>query len=75
MISGLSAQGQAGKALEMVDLLRSRGLIAKFRPKTDNTAISVDIPSQIEKLATLRDKGLITETEYTAKKTDLLERM
>ena len=34
-----------------------------------------DIADQIEKLAQLRDKGIITEEEFQAKKTDLLSRM
>ncbi len=34
-----------------------------------------DIPALIEKLAALREKGLITESEYSAKKTELLEKM
>ena len=34
-----------------------------------------DIPEQIEKLAQLRDKGIITEEEFQAKKADLLSRL
>ncbi len=34
-----------------------------------------DLASTLERLAGLRDKGLITPEEYEAKKTDLLERM
>ena len=34
-----------------------------------------DIADQIEKLAQLRDKGILTEEEFQAKKTDLLSRM
>ena len=38
-------------------------------------AAGPDIPEQIRKLAELRDSGLITEEEFEAKKTDLLDRM
>lgn len=40
-----------------------------------NIAPQPDIADQIEKLAQLRDKGIITEEEFQAKKTDLLSRM
>ena len=40
-----------------------------------NVAPQPDIADQIEKLAQLRDKGIITEEEFQAKKTDLLSRM
>lgn len=36
---------------------------------------SVDIPEQIKKLAELRDEGILTEEEFQAKKTELLERL
>ncbi|MCH5192985.1 MAG: SHOCT domain-containing protein [Oscillospiraceae bacterium] len=38
-------------------------------------ALQPDITDQIEKLAGLRDKGIITEEEFQSKKTDLLSRM
>ena len=34
-----------------------------------------DVAQAIEKLAQLRDKGILTEEEFQAKKTDLLSRM
>lgn len=38
-------------------------------------ASSEDIPGQIEKLADLRDQGVISEDEFEEKKTDLLSRL
>lgn len=76
MLSGLSASGQAQKASEMLDLIRSHGITNQFKKTTaaqDN--VSNNIPTQIEKLAGLRDRGLITEEEYNAKKAELLQRM
>ena len=34
-----------------------------------------DIPAEIEKLAELKDKGIITEEEFQQKKQELLERI
>ena len=34
-----------------------------------------DIPAQIQKLAVLRDQGILTEEEFTSKKAELLARM
>ena len=40
-----------------------------------NTSQTIDVAEEIEKLAQLRDKGILTEEEFQAKKTDLLSRM
>lgn len=37
--------------------------------------VSDDIPTQIKKLADLRDAGILTETEFQTKKADLLAKM
>lgn len=42
-------------------------------PVTDPT--ESDIPGQIQKLATLRDQGILTDEEFTAKKTELLAKL
>jgi hypothetical protein len=45
-------------------------------PQVDGSARSVDdVFSSIERLAGLRDKGFISEEEYSAKKTELLKRI
>lgn len=78
MISGLSAQGQAVKAAEMLDLLRSQGILQKFkttRPTESHPSHAEDIPSQIEKLSQLRDKGILSNEEFMMKKVELLKRM
>ncbi len=43
--------------------------------KSENTSVSSDIPEQIEKLAALKDKGIISEEEFQSKKTELLSRL
>lgn len=39
------------------------------------TAPAIDVSDQIRKLAELRDAGILTDEEFTAKKTDLLARL
>lgn len=41
----------------------------------DGGSAAMSIPEQIEKLAALRDRGLISDSEFQEKKTILLERM
>lgn len=41
----------------------------------ENTQPVDDIPSQIKKLADLKDAGILTEEEFTQKKTELLAKM
>jgi uncharacterized membrane protein YdbT with pleckstrin-like domain len=49
---------------------------ASTAPPAANTAPPAgDIPAQLQQLAELRDKGVITPAEFEAKKTQLLERM
>jgi hypothetical protein len=44
-------------------------------PATEPPSPAEELGSTLERLAGLRDKGLITPEEYEAKKRDLLERM
>lgn len=86
MLSGFTVMGQAVKCREFEDRLRTAGIRDHFynAPAT-STVIQVaaaaqatatnEIPAQIEKLAQLRDKGLLTAMEFDAKKTELLARM
>lgn len=43
--------------------------------KAENTAQSADIPEQIEKLAKLKENGILSEEEFQAKKSELLARL
>jgi hypothetical protein len=74
MLTGITVMGQAGKAREFNDRLRVHGVREKFR-KTGASVQSDGIPSQIMKLAELRDAGVLTEDEFTAKKAELLARL
>jgi hypothetical protein len=42
---------------------------------TSNNSVSMDIPSQIQKLSELKDLGILTENEFNQKKTELLSKM
>lgn len=78
MLSGITVQGQARKCLEFEDRLRNLGIRAKFLQSAaaaPEAAGAASIPEQIAKLASLRDQGILSETEFEAKKADLLERM
>ena len=46
-----------------------------FKESNTKTNHGLEITEQIEKLAELKDKGILTEEEFQAKKTDLLSRM
>ncbi|ROQ40694.1 putative oligomerization/nucleic acid binding protein [Frondihabitans sp. PhB188] len=54
------------------------GLIKDRKQDGTNQAIDpsqIDVADQLSKLASLRDAGILTEEEFTAKKTELLARM
>jgi hypothetical protein len=50
-------------------------LAQQLAPASAAAGIEVSIPDQIGKLAELRDKGVITDEEFEAKKAELLEQM
>lgn len=53
--------------------------LAAFEPYKPQNALDAapqgDVLSQLEKLASLKDKGIITEAEFNSKKADLLARL
>jgi hypothetical protein len=55
-----------------VNIIRDRIHSRKSRP---GDAVQLSIPDQIRKLAELRDSGILTEQEFTLKKTELLKRL
>lgn len=78
MLSGITVMGQAKKCREFEDRLRVHGIRGRLRQTPSGPAegqVADDIPAQIEKLAGLRDKGILSDAEFEAKKTDLLSRM
>jgi hypothetical protein len=68
--------------LEIMDLLRTHKIREQFRTvqntdikEAENPTSTEDIPTQLEKLADLLKKKIITQEEFDKKKTVLLERM
>lgn len=64
-------------------IMKARQVYAKNHPEIEeqrqtestNTQPVDDIPTQIKKLADLRDQGILTEDEFNKKKTELLAKM
>ncbi|MBV4438584.1 PH domain-containing protein [Clostridium tyrobutyricum] len=62
----------------MIDAINSarEALKSEDRPQSSNNITAQeDIPLQIKKLAELKDQGILTEEEFTKKKTELLSKM
>ncbi len=68
---------QAEKCQELKDLLREKKILNKFRAeeKGNGKSSGDDVFAQIEKLASLKEKGLISGEEFNQKKTTLLEKL
>lgn len=77
MLSGFTVMGQARKCLELMDRIKSHNIFDQFRSEQKSAAPNgPQTPIElIEKLAGLRDKGLLTPDEFERKKADLLSRM
>jgi hypothetical protein len=78
MLTGTTVMGQAKKCREFEDRLRNLGIRARFRASAAapaGTAPATDITDQIAKLAALRDQGILTDEEFSAKKAELLSRL
>jgi hypothetical protein len=78
MLSGITVMGQAKKCLELMDRLKIHRVTEQFQAaqaKQTQHEQSMDIPEQIGKLASLRDKGVLSEDEFIAKKAELLSRL
>lgn len=77
MLSGVTVSGQAKKCRELMDRLRTLGILDRFQPApaVGSPNSGADVPAQIARLAELRDQGILTEAEFDAKKADLLGRM
>ena len=79
MLTGVSIYGQAGKFREMLDVLRQNGILKKFKGEAAPAVAAVpqgeDILGQIEKLAKLKESGILTEEEFVQKKTELLAKL
>lgn len=79
MLTGFSIYGQATKCREFMDILRQNNILktikANSQPVSAPAAPQVDVLDQLEKLAKLKDAGILTEDEFNQKKAALLEKI
>ena len=78
MLTGVTIYGQATKCREFMDILRQNNILKIFKQnKADGSAPTAqpDILSQIEKLASLKAAGVISEDEFNQKKSELLTKL
>lgn len=79
MLTGFTVMGQARVCQEMLDLLRTKGVMKQFggteNAHSGNASTGDDIFSQIEKLAKLKEHGILTDEEFSAKKALLLDKL
>lgn len=76
MFSGGSVWGTAKKCQEFMDLLVSKQIRSQFMKEGNSSggnAQTESITEKLEKLASLKEKGIITEEEFQEKKKALLE--
>jgi hypothetical protein len=66
---------QGAKARAFAARINAAGSVAVAAEPTGGAAAAIDIPDQIRRLGELRDAGLLTDDEFAAKKTELLERL
>lgn len=79
MLTGTTVYGQAAKCREMMDLLREHEILGIFEKNSGVGNVTagggVDIAEQLQKLAALKDAGILSEEEFAAKKADLLAKL
>jgi hypothetical protein len=79
MLTGVTVMGQAKACSVLLDRLRNAQILdritRKEKPTVQAVVIQPDIPDQIEKLAALRDKGVLSQEEFETKKAELLAKM
>jgi len=78
MLTGVSIYGQATKCREFLDVLRQNNILKIFKSNANTESANSSQPDaleQLEKLAKLRDAGIITEDEFNQKKSVLLEKI
>lgn len=79
MLSGITVMGQAKRCLELEDIIQINHIRKQFKIANNQSItqsqVTNDILSQIEKLAELKGKGILTDEEFEKKKTELLSRL
>ena len=77
MLTGVTIFNQAAKCREFMDLLRTNDILEIIEAKKNNGKNSggPDVLEQIQKLASLKDAGILSEEEFNQKKADLLAKL
>jgi|GEM_PF-1742441 len=79
MLTGVTVMGQAKVCTVLLDRLRNLQILdritRKETPAAQTIVMQPDIPEQIEKLAALREKGILNQGEFEKKKAELLAKM
>lgn len=76
MLTGVTIYNQAAKCKELMDLLKNNNILDKIKPNNvSSNSKETQILDNIEKLAKLKESGILSEEEYVAKKTELLSKL
>ena len=75
MLTGFTVMRQAAKCRELEDRLSVNSIRSKFKPREGASNKAAGIPELLEKLASLMEKGILTQEEFDQKKKELLTRM
>lgn len=75
MLTGTTIYNQAAKCKELMALLRRENILERLQKENTPSSSGDDVLAQIEKLSKLRDAGVLSEEEFTAKKADLLAKL
>ena len=75
MLTGFTKNRQAKNCRELEDQLHINSIRSKFKPKEGASQNASGIPELLEKLASLMEKGILTQEEFDQKKKELLTRM
>ena len=67
-------KGQVSELVEHVKAMIGKKEEGR-RKKEEGPSASTDIPGQIQKLAELKQQGILTEDEFQAKRRELLSKM
>jgi hypothetical protein len=55
--------------------MKANGIFDKFRKPGPTAPVQSDVLTQIERLASLRQSGALTDAEFEGKKAELLKRL
>ena len=75
MLTGFTVMRQAAKCRELADRLSVNSIRSKFKSKEGASNNAAGVPELLEKLASLMEKGILTQEEFDQKKKELLAKI